>query len=363
MCANRFPVVAKLTAKGAAALCMALACAGVQAQSEGANAEANAGDIALRGMGSFHTGGREVTISGQPVLEVARVPGGPLTKIDPNGVYMVEQMYAQYFLPKQKRGSVPLMLWHGGGLTGVSFETTPDGRDGWLNYFVRAGWDTYNADAVERGRAGFAPPQVFSGAPIFLTKADPYERFRIGGGPGTFDNDPARRKVLPGNLFPAEAYENFSRQFVPRWLSTDDAVIAGYLALVDKVCPCVLVVHSQGGVWAFQVAQQRPDKIKAIVAVEPAGFPQSGDASALKNIPVLAIYGDYMDVDKRWATIRESGLAYYAKVRTGGGSVTVIDLPKEGVRGNSHMIPMDKNSDVVAGIMQKWLAGLPGLYK
>lgn len=329
----------------------------------GANAQSSSGDIALRGMGLFHVGGREVTIAGQPVMEVARVPGGPLTRIDPNGVYLVEQMYTQFFLPKQKRGAAPLLLWHGGGLTGVTFETTPDGREGWLNYFVRAGWDTYNADAVERGRAGFAPPQVFSGAPIFLTKADPYERFRIGGGAGTFDNDPARRKVLPGNLFPTESYENFARQFVPRWLSTDDAVVAGYLALVDKTCPCVLVVHSQGGLWAFQVAQQRPHKVKAIVAVEPAGFPQSGDAGALKNIPVLAIYGDYFDVDKRWATIRENGLAYFAKVRAGGGAVTVIDLPKEGVRGNSHMIPMDKNNNVVADIIQKWLAGVPGLYK
>jgi hypothetical protein len=141
---SQWTVRAALTLKLAAVLGVLLACGNVQAQS-------NTGDIALRGMGSFHVGGREITISDQPVMEVARVPGGPLTKIDPNGVYMVEQMYAQYFLPKQKRGGVPLMLWHGGGLTGVTFETTPDGRDGWLNYFVRAGWDTYNADAVERG--------------------------------------------------------------------------------------------------------------------------------------------------------------------------------------------------------------------
>lgn len=71
------------------------------------SANARAGDIALRGISSFHVGGREVTIAGQPVMEVARVPGGPLTKIDPNGVYLVEQMYAQYFLPQQKRGAVP----------------------------------------------------------------------------------------------------------------------------------------------------------------------------------------------------------------------------------------------------------------
>jgi hypothetical protein len=42
-------------------------------------------------------------------------------------------------------------MWHGGGLTGVTYETTPDGREGWLNLFVRKGWDVYVSDAVERG--------------------------------------------------------------------------------------------------------------------------------------------------------------------------------------------------------------------
>ena len=57
---------------------------------------------------------------------------------------------------------------------------------------------------------------------------------------------------------------------MPRWLSTDDAIIAAYIALVDKVCPCVLLLHSQGGTFGFKVAEQRPDKVKAIVAVESA---------------------------------------------------------------------------------------------
>jgi len=34
--------------------------------------------------------------------------------------------------------------------TGVTWETTPDGREGWLNYFLRKGWAVYNSDAVER---------------------------------------------------------------------------------------------------------------------------------------------------------------------------------------------------------------------
>ena len=74
----------------------------------------------------------------------------------------------------------------------------------------------------------------------------------------------------PEAQFPVEAYDNYMKQSVPRWLSTDDAIIAGYVALVDKVCPCVLLLHSQGGSFGFKVAEQRPDKIKAIVAVESA---------------------------------------------------------------------------------------------
>src|SRR5216117_781976 len=108
---------------------------------------------ALRDMGSFHVGGRDVEITGKPVKEVVFTPGGVPAKVDLNGTYSVEAMYVQYFLPANRRGAVPLLMWHGGGLTGVTYETTPDGREGWLNFFVKQGWDVYNSDAVERGRA------------------------------------------------------------------------------------------------------------------------------------------------------------------------------------------------------------------
>ncbi len=120
--------------------------------------------IALRDMGSFHVGGRDVEISGKPVREVVFTPGGVPAKVDLNGTYSVEAMYVQYFLPANRRGAVPLLMWHGGGLTGVTYETTPDGREGWLNYFVKQGWDTYNSDAVERGRAGWAMTRTSSRA-------------------------------------------------------------------------------------------------------------------------------------------------------------------------------------------------------
>ena len=324
---------------------------------------ANQAPIALKSMGSFHIGGREVTISGKPIKEVTFTPGGVPAKVDPNGVYQVEQMYVQYFVPQNQRGALPLLMWHGGGLSGVTYETTPDGREGWLNYFVKKGWSVFNSDAMERGRSGWAMyPDVFKSEPIFLTKEDPFMRFRIGAGPGSYNRDPAKMKLKPGSQFPAEGYDNFTKQGVPRWTTTDDAIIAAYTELVDRVCPCVVLIHSQSGSFGQKVAQARPDKIKALVMVEPAGLGDPKLIANLKNTPILAVYGDYIEEDARWPTIRGNQIKFLEQVKAAGGKYDVVDLPKIGIKGNSHMIMMDKNSDQVADVIQQWLAK-QGLYR
>jgi hypothetical protein len=314
--------------------------------------------ISLRDMGSFHVGGRLVEISGKPVKEVTFAPGGVPAKVDPNGTYQVEQMYVQYFLPANERGAYPLLMWHGGGLTGVTYETTPDGREGWLNYFLHKGWSVYNSDAVERGRAGWAQyPDIFKSEPIFLTTANPFERFRIGDGPNSYDPDPAKRRLMPGSQFPNDGYENFVKQNVPRWTTTDDATIAAYIAEIDRVGPCIILFHSQAGTFGFKVAQARPDKVKALIAIEPAGVGDIAKADVLKNIPTLFVYGDYIERDSRWPKIRATGVAFAEAMKAAGGSVDVVDLPKAGIHGNSHMMMMDKNNIEVATLIQTWLEG------
>jgi hypothetical protein len=315
--------------------------------------------LALRDMGSFHVGGREAARSGKPVKDVVFTPGGAPAKIDLNGSYLVESMYVQYFLPANRKGQVPLLMWHGGGLTGVTYETKPDGGEGWMTWFLRKGWDVYNSDAVERGRAGWAMyPDIFKSEPVFLTTANPWERFRIGPGPGSY----ASKKTNPGTQFPVEYYENFVKQTVPRWTSTDEATIAAYVALVDKVCPCVVLVHSQAGQFGYKVAQARPEKIRALVAVEPAGDGDPKQAAKLAGIPTLVLYGDYIEQDTRWPTIRRNGIAFADTVNKAGGKVEVVDLPKVGIKGNSHMVMMDRNSSQVAALIQAWLEK-QGLYK
>jgi pimeloyl-ACP methyl ester carboxylesterase len=159
-----------------------------------------------------------------------------------------------------------------------------------------------------------------------------------------------------------EAYDNFMRQVVPRWTTTDDATIAAYTALVDKVCPCVILFHSQAGQFGFKVAQARPEKVKALIAVEPAGAGDPQRAERLRGIPTLFIYGDNIDKDARWPQIRKNGVAFGETIAKAGGSVEVVDLPQVAIRGNSHMLMMDKNNLEVAAVIQRWLEK-QGLYR
>jgi pimeloyl-ACP methyl ester carboxylesterase len=308
--------------------------------------------ILLRDMGSFHVGGRLVEVKGQPIKEIVFTPGGVPAKLDPNGVYQVEQMYAQYFLVQNRKGRLPLLMWHGGGLSGVTYETKPDGNPGWLNYFLRKGWDTYVSDAMERGRSGWT--DNFKGDPVFLPLGDPWERFRVGP-IGSWNEDKGKRTIYPGVQFPTDAYEQFMKQGVPRWVTTDEQIIAAYIELVDKVCPCVVLVHSQAGSFGFKVAEARPDKIKALIAVEPSAPGSKDKVATLKGIPMAVVYGDNAREHPRWGQIRRNVVGYTDAIKSAGGSVDLIDLPDIGIQGNTHMVMMDKNSDEVADVIQKWL--------
>jgi hypothetical protein len=263
-------------------------------------------------------------------------------------------MYVQYFLQQKPRGKLPLLLWHGGGLTGVTYETKPDGKPGWLNYFLRKGWDTYVSDAVERGRSGWT--DKFKGDPVFLPLGDPWERFRVGP-IGSWNADKGKRTTYPGAQFPIDSYEQFMKQGVPRWVTTDKEIVAAYIELVDKICPCIVMVHSQSGTFGYQVLQARPDKVKALVAIEPTLGGDVKKVESVKSTPILVIIGDNAKEHPRWKAIRQHSLNYQAAFKAAGGSLDLVDLPDIGIKGNSHMVMMDKNSDEVADLIQKWLVG------
>ena len=220
------------------------------------------------------TSGAGGVLTGLPVRDVVFTAGSAPIKVDPNGDFEVEQMYVSYIKLAQPKARYPLLLWHGGGLTGVTWETKPDGQPGWQAFFLRAGHDVYVSDAMERGRSSWARyPEIFTSEPLFRTKKQAWEDFRIGA-VGSYKLNPADRVALPGQLFPVDAFEQFMKQAVPRWATTDAQIQAAYNQLVQKVCPCVIITHSQGGNFGFNAALAAPDKVKALISIEPTGTPK-----------------------------------------------------------------------------------------
>lgn len=310
-------------------------------------------------VGSFHIGGKQAVLSGLPEKELRFTPSSPPIKVNPNGEFEVEQMYVQYVKLAQPKAKFPLLMWHGGGLTGVTFETKPDGGEGWQMAFLKNGHDVYVSDATERGRASWARyPEIFASEPFFRAKKEGWELFRIGA-VDSYNADPAKRVALSGSQFPLQAFDQFAKQFVPRWATNNAPTQASYDAYVQRACPCVILVHSQGSTFAFEAARKFPNLIKAVVAVEPSGGLNAAqvDITAMKAVPHLIVWGDFLDQNPTWKNaVQPPVLRFTEALAKQGGVVDTMDLPKMGIKGNSHMIMMDKNSGQVADLIQGWLA-------
>ncbi len=248
-------------------------------------------------------------------------------------------------------------MWHGGGLTGVTWETKPDGKPGWQIFFLNRGYDVYVSDAVERGRASWARyPEFFKSEPLFRSKKEAWELFRFGP-TGSYDPNPANRRPFPDSQFPTEALDQFAKQGVPRWVTNDAPTQAAYDQLVERVCPCVIIVHSQGGNFGFNAALRAHDKIKALVALEPSGAPDPGkvNVTQLKTVPHLFVFGDHLQDFPSWQNFIKASQRYHAALTGAGVKSDWIDLPTLGIKGNSHMMMMDRNSDQIAEVVAKWL--------
>src|SRR6185437_85046 len=108
--------------------------------------------MTLRDEGSFFIGGQKIH---------SDFPSSTPTGLNAPGTYSVNQMYVHYRIPADTRQKkLPIIMVHGSNHTGMTYETTPDGREGWATYFVRHGYPVYVVDQAGRGRSSFNPTAV-----------------------------------------------------------------------------------------------------------------------------------------------------------------------------------------------------------
>lgn len=310
-----------------------------------------AGPLTLRELGSFFVGGRDVksdTLSTLPAYE-------------PSGTITVDQMYVHYEVPAGAGGHYPLTLIHGCCLTGKTWETTPDGRMGWDEFFLRNGYPVYVVDQSWRGRSagdvaainavrtGKAPPEqlptVFSAG-----HEAAWTIFRFG---------PEYPKVYDGMRYPLDAQVEFWKQMVPDWsnaVAKPNPTVPALSELAQKLHGTVLISHSQSGIYPFQTVALSTKGVAGIVSIEPGGCPSvSDDLTPYKGLPILVLFGDYVDLSPRWAPRLKMCREFVAAANAAGGKAELLVLPDMGIRGNSHMLMQDNNSLRIAALLAAWI--------
>jgi pimeloyl-ACP methyl ester carboxylesterase len=331
----------------------------VLVQTAPAHAATLGGPLTLEDEGAFFVGGKIVT-SNYPGASLVTGPSAP-------GKITVNQMYVHYRIPAGKQG-VPVVMVHGSNHTGMTYETTPDGREGWATYFVRKGAPVYVVDHSGRGRSGFDPTpfnQVRdqtgsnpASLPTLLlaTHERAWLNFRLGA---------SNAVPFPGLQFPTEAMEQYTMQLVPNAETSLAGVGANTVnalaALLDRIGPSVVIVHSQSGVYGLDLVRKRTNLVKALVTVEGGcdGFTDKDAAAHFAKVPVLSLWGDNSVGAKQTVNgdARRNGcLAAVNAIKAAGGRATLTLLPEIGIKGNSHMMMMDRNNLQVAEVISKWLA-------
>jgi hypothetical protein len=329
--------------------------------------------IVLVDQGSFAVGGTFITNAGT-FDPVATLPDGQTIHGD--------HAYVQYQIP-QKARKFPLVMWHGGGQFSKTWETTPDGRDGFQNIFLRRNFSTYILDQPRRGRAGRATTNGTITAvpgPGATGEQGIFIRFRLGIWPNYFSNAQFSHD--------SEALNQWWRQQTPDTATTSNAVATDApAALFNKIGPAVLLTHSASGVLGWITATKSAN-VKGIYAYEPIQqvFPDTqlpasvpsgplgpivgvpiplADFMKLTKIPIEIIWGDnfptpgqapspYPDIEI-WQGRMQMAQMFVDLINSYGGNAHLTHLPDIGIRGNTHFEMSDLNNAQIADLLSKWL--------
>lgn len=301
--------------------------------------------------------------------------GGTILTDSLGHTYHGDHAYVFYQKPVHAR-KYPLVFAHGVGQFSKTWETTPDGREGFQNIFLRRSFSTYLVNQPRRGNAGRST-ETITISPAF-DEEEWFNRFRIGIYPDYFKGVQFCRNK--------ETLNQFFRQMTPNIGSVDFEVYSdAYAALFDKIGPAIFVTHSQGGPVGWRTLL-KTDNIKAIVAYEPGGgipfprgqVPEEGKILTLSKktegievsmsdfmkyteIPIIVYYGDNLpETNERpelyeWTRRLHLMRKWAALLNKHGGDVTIIHLPKIGLYGNTHFPFSDLNNVEVANHLSKWL--------
>lgn len=323
------------------------------------------GLLVIKEQGSFAIGGSVITNPGT---------FDPITRTPEGQTYHGDHANIVYQIPDNAR-RLPLIFWHGIGQFSKTWETTPDGREGFQNIFLRRNFSVYLINQPRRGNAGRGTVEATI-KPI-PDEQEWFSTFRLGVWPDFFEGVQFDKSE--------ETLNQYFRQMTPNIGGFDTEVItSATIKLFNKIGNGILVTHSHSGGFGWLTAIDN-DKVKAIASYElgsgfvfpegevPEPIPSSAGALAagsvpmadfmkLTQIPIIIYYGDFIPEEQienpsidGWRVRLEMARKWRDVVNKYGGDVTVVHLPEIGVYGNTHFPFSDLNNIEIADLLSGWL--------
>ena len=294
--------------------------------------------------------------------------------------------YVEYQKP-EKAKKLPLIFQHGGAQSKRTWESTPDGREGFNTMFLRAGYSVYLIDQPRTGEANLSTEAVTSDTPWASNPMYGDKTLYILSRVGHYDEN---GNPVPNSQFPAgeKNYQAFQQSWTIGSGPLDNDLNAAVLTKLfqQQKDGAILVTHSMGGTIGWRTAI-KTNKVKAIIAYEPGGtpfiFPENEmpkiteakfkalsataigvpleDFLQLTKIPIVLYYGDYIKIgsenvgEDKWGTEYAMAEQFVATINRHGGDATLIHLPDIGINGNSHFLMQEKNNRQIMELTLKWL--------
>jgi len=283
--------------------------------------------------------------------------------------------YVEYFIPKEKRrNAIPVIMTHS-SISGVVFQTTGDGREGWVQYFLRQGFPVYVIDPPRTGRSGFDVDQANLAAtgqiaplasnPLSRSGSESWAGWNIGTEFGVLGSG------LPGGQgnqmsTDPEALRRFLAAQMPRGPSTGDDV-SPFIDVLEKTGPAIFIGWSAGGRLGQELAVARPDLFEAMINLEPPSAscvgPPADNPPVDPTLVATLVDNDipFLNVNGTTGHSNRTGVAHFIcqalvdSINNAGGDATLINLPDLGLLGDSHMYFWENRSDRIAGIVVDWI--------
>lgn len=190
---------------------------------------------------------------------------------------ITDQMYVDFMIPENRVYPYPVVLVHGGGGQSTDWRATVDGRDGWVNYLVNAGFAVY---IVDRPGTGRSVSNSTYGNGMLGAPGNARTIARLA----TSMNWPGLPMVRKADGSPdVEAWQEaaLKNPGVIAWAATsprtpfasNDISIQAQAALLERIGPAVVFTHAAGGATAMGAALKAAagKKVIGVLAFEANG--------------------------------------------------------------------------------------------